>query len=65
MLDKVKKPAKAENAKFSLHVSLLMQVHGLAKADATWLAWVEGPKGLEKLLAKLAEKETEAEKGKV
>lgn len=35
---------------FELHVSLLMRMHGLKKPAATWLAWCEGPIGLDNLL---------------
>lgn len=35
---------------FELHVRLLMKKHGVPKAKANFMAWLQGPNGLNDLL---------------
>lgn len=47
--EKKKQDDKAAKADFALHVALLERT-GLKVADARAQAWLQGPKGLQKLL---------------
>lgn len=52
-----KKSEAYEKQRFALHVSLLMVQRGINKSQAQFQAWIEGPKGLETILAQLDTKE--------
>jgi hypothetical protein len=53
------KPAPAETARHALHVSLLQELRGMPKAIAIYVAWLDGPNGLDKLLETLRKGETQ------